>query len=44
MWRLKENEEKYDDDECVAAAGFIFLTSHVSEYKQEPPLGEANTE
>jgi hypothetical protein len=31
MWRLKENEEKDDDDACVAAAVFIFLTSHVSE-------------
>jgi hypothetical protein len=31
MWRFKENEEKAADDVCMAAAGFIFLTSHVSE-------------
>jgi hypothetical protein len=30
MWRIKENEEK-DDDVCLAAAGFIFHTSRVSE-------------
>jgi hypothetical protein len=48
MWHFKENEEKYgdgDDDVCVLAAGFKFVTSHVAEdKKQETPLGEAGTE
>jgi hypothetical protein len=45
MWRLKENEERGDDgdddydDVCVAAAGFTFLTSNVSEDKTRGPFG-----
>lgn len=41
---LQGKWRKNDDDVCVAAAGFMFLTSHVSEQKQETPLGEASTE
>jgi hypothetical protein len=42
MWRFKENVERGDDsdddydDVCVAAAGFTFLTSYISEDKTRP--------
>jgi hypothetical protein len=41
MWHYKQNEE--DEDIRMAAAGFMFLTSHVSRQKKhEAFLGEAN--
>jgi hypothetical protein len=37
MWPFKVNEE--DDDICMAAAGFLFLTSKISKEKTRGVFG-----